>query len=71
MRGHTGGFMSIGQVIIHSKSSNQKINTKSSPETELLGVNDYIPWTLWEKICLLDQGYKIIKNSFIKITKVL
>ena len=29
MRGHTGGIISLGKGIIHSKSSKQKINTRT------------------------------------------
>ena len=41
-RRHTGGVMSMGQVIIHGKSSTQKINTNSSTETELVRASHYI-----------------------------
>jgi hypothetical protein len=37
MRGHTGGAMSFGTGIIHGKASKQKLNTKSSTETEVVG----------------------------------
>ena len=35
MRSHTGGIISLGHGVISSKSSKQKINTKSSTDTEL------------------------------------
>lgn len=34
MKGHTGGVISIGHGIVHQRSSKQKLNTKSSKETE-------------------------------------
>ena len=46
---HTGGIISMGQGIVYGTFSKQKINTKSSTESELVGDSDYIPWTLWEK----------------------
>ena len=49
MRGHTGGAMSMGIGIIQGKASKQKLNTKSSTETEVVGASDYIPWTVWAK----------------------
>ena len=45
-KGHTGGAMSMGQGIFHSKSGKQKLNTKSSTETEVVGASDYLPWTV-------------------------
>jgi hypothetical protein len=35
MRGHTGGAMSFGTGVIHSKASKQRLNTKSSTEIEV------------------------------------
>ena len=39
MRSHTGGATSMGWGVLHSKSSKQKLNTKSSTEAELVGVS--------------------------------
>ena len=47
MRSHTGGVISLGHCIIKSKSSKQKIDTKSSTETELVGASDFILHTMW------------------------
>ena len=64
MRSHTGGLMSFGLGVINTKSSKQKLNTKSSTEAELIGASDYIPWTLWTKWFLNAQGYKVNQNIF-------
>jgi hypothetical protein len=56
MRGHTGGIISLGKGIIHSKLSKHKINTKSSTEAELVGGSDFIPWTLWLRRILNEEG---------------
>ena len=64
MRGHTGWLMSIGIGAIHSKCSKQKLNTKISTETEILGPSDYIPWTLWAKRFSQTQGYVLRNNIF-------
>ena len=37
MRGHTGGLMSFGRGTVHHKCSKQKLNTKSSTESEIVG----------------------------------
>ena len=55
MRGHTGGLMYMGIGEIHNKCSKQKLNAKSSTETEIIGASDYMPWTLWAKRFLQAQ----------------
>jgi hypothetical protein len=64
MRGHTGGVISMGHGVVHGKSSKQKLNTKSSTEAEVVGASDYIPWTLWAKRFLQEQGYNLKRNIF-------
>ena len=46
-RSHTGGTMSFGVGVIHTKSSKQKLNTKSSTEAELVAVSEYLPYHIW------------------------
>ena len=48
-RGHTGGVISVGEGIICTKSSKQKLNAKSSTESEIIGASDFISWTLQQK----------------------
>jgi hypothetical protein len=64
MKGHTGGAMSMGTGLVHSKSSKQKLTTKSSTETEVVGASDYSPWTVWAKRFLKAQGYDLTRNVF-------
>jgi hypothetical protein len=64
MKSHTGGVISLGRGVIMSKSSKQKLNTKSSTEAELVGASDYLPSTIWAKMFLEEQGYEIRENSF-------
>jgi len=59
MRSQTGGCLSFGRGVVHTKSSKQKLNTKSSTEAELVGLSDYIPYTIWMNNFLTAQGYKI------------
>ena len=63
MKGHTGGLMTLGRGIIQGKATKQKLNTKSSTESELVGASDYIPWTVWAKWFLAEQGY-ILKEIY-------
>ena len=43
MRGYTGGLMTMGRGVIQGKTTKQKLNTKSSTETKVVGASDYIP----------------------------
>jgi hypothetical protein len=43
-------------------SSKQKINTKSSCEAELVGVDDAIPMVLWTQQFLKAQGFEVTDN---------
>ena len=66
MKSHTGGAMSLGRGAIMCKSSKQKLNTKSSTEAELVGASDYLPNTIWAKMFLEAQGYKVQENLFLQ-----
>jgi hypothetical protein len=39
MRGHTGGAMSFGWGVVHEKSAKQKLNTKSTTESEVVALS--------------------------------
>ena len=62
MKSHTGGNMSYGLGTLHTKSSKQKLNTKSSTEAELVGVSEYLPYNIWMTNFLEKQGYKPTSN---------
>jgi hypothetical protein len=64
LRSHTGGVISLGHGVITTKSSKQKINTKSSTEAELVGASDFISQTMWTTWFLRDQGYVVESNIF-------
>ena len=57
MKSHTGGAMTLGKGVIYGTSTRQKLNTKSSTEAELVGVNDLMPQVLWTCYFLEAQGY--------------
>ena len=62
MKSHTGSFMTLGKGAIYAKSSKQKINTKSSTEAELVGVDDIMGQALWTRNFLEAQGYQVTEN---------
>ena len=56
MRSHTGGMMTFGKGAVMSISTKQKLNTKSSTEAELVGVDDTLPFNIWSYYFLQWQG---------------
>lgn len=59
MRSHTGVTMSLGKGTVYSMSTRQQINTKSSTEAELVGVNDAMPSIVWTNNFLKGQGITV------------
>jgi len=61
-KSHTGGIMSFGQGAVQAMSRKQKLNTRSSTESELVAADDHASLILWTKLFMEEQGYKIDKN---------
>ena len=59
---HTGGVMTMGRGAIQSLSKKQKLNTKSSCESELVGADDASGAILWTRLFMEAQGYDIEEN---------
>lgn len=55
-RSHSGMCISLGKGSIMTKSSKQKITTKSSTEAELMAVSEELPEAIWINNFLKDQG---------------
>lgn len=49
----------MGTGTVHCKSSKQKLNTRSTTESELVGVSEYLPYTIWKANFWKGQGYEI------------
>ena len=62
MRSHTGGTTILGKGGVYSKSTRQKLNTKSSTEAELVGADNLMPQVLWTQYFMEAQGYGIDDN---------
>ena len=62
MRGHTGMIMTMGKGAIMSASKKQKLNSKSSTESELIGVDDVISQILWGRNFIQSLGYTVEHN---------
>ena len=63
LRSHTGGTMSLGKGSVYSSSIRQKLNTRSSTEAELVGVNDMMGLILWTRNFIEAQEYKVQDNT--------
>ena len=61
-RSHTGATLSFGKGSVYSLSPKQKLNTRSSTEAELVGINDVLSMILWTHLFLESQGYHVTDN---------
>ncbi len=59
MKGQSGAVLMIGDSAVLSRSSKQKLNTRSSTEAELITVDDTLPTVQWAKSFMKDQGYDL------------
>ena len=50
-------------------STKQKLNTRSSTESELVGVDDMMSSILWTRYFLKEQGYKVCDNVIFQDNK--
>jgi hypothetical protein len=57
-RSHTGAVFTLGSGVITSVSTKQKVNTRSSTEAELVGIDDVISKILWTRRFIEAQGFK-------------
>ena len=54
--------MTMGGGAMQTLTRKQKLNSRSSTEAELIGVDDAITQVLWTKLFMEAQGYPIEKN---------
>jgi hypothetical protein len=72
-KSHAGATMSFedGKGAVQSISRKQKLNTRSSTESELVGVDNISVMILWTKLFMEAQGYEIDKNILFQDNKSL
>jgi hypothetical protein len=58
MRSHTGGGLTMGRGFPIVMATKQKLNTRSSTESELVGVDDMMPIIVWSRYFLMAQVKK-------------
>jgi hypothetical protein len=58
-KSHTGVYITLGRGGVFFRSTKQKIVTKSSTESELVGLSDSLGQAIWTRDFLIGQGYKV------------
>ncbi len=58
-KSYTGAAMWLGKGMTITLSCKQKINSKSSTKSEIIGINDGLTHILWTKSFLECQGYNL------------
>jgi hypothetical protein len=59
MKGQSGAILVTDGCALLAKSSRQKVNTRSSTETELIAVDDILLTIQWTKSFMKEQGYDL------------
>ena len=62
MRIQTGGFMTMVTGGEYMQYRKQKLNTKSSTDANLVGVDDVLAQVIWTRYFLKEQVYMIQSN---------
>jgi hypothetical protein len=62
MRSHKGGIMTLGKGAAYTTSTEQKLNTHSSEEAELVAVKNIMPQVLWTRNFLTSQVMNLLDN---------
>jgi len=57
MHSHTGGGLTLGRGLPIVSSTKQKLNTQSSTESDLVGVDNMMPIVHWSCYFLIAQEY--------------
>ncbi len=69
MHGHTGGGLTMGRGFPIVSSTKQKLNTRSSTESKLVGVDDMMSSILWTRYFLKGQRYMKSDNIIFEDNK--
>jgi hypothetical protein len=63
-KSQTGAVMPMGSGAIIAGSAKQKVNSRSSTEAELIGLDVFISKIMWTRHFLEAQGYDVNDNIF-------
>jgi hypothetical protein len=59
MKGQSGAILLAGDCAVLFKSNKQKVNMRSSTESELIAVDVALPTVQWTKNFMMEQGYDL------------
>ena len=59
----------MGRGFPITASKKQKLNTRSSTESEVVGVDDFMPGILWKRIFMKAQDYDVVENIIFQDNK--
>jgi hypothetical protein len=62
MKSHTGAVFTMGKGAVISSATKQKVNSRSSTESELVAMDDKMSKVLWVKRFLEWQGFEVKLN---------
>jgi hypothetical protein len=62
LRGHSGGGLSMGRGFPIVASTKQKLNTRNSTESEIVGADNFMPAICWTRHFMKSQGYTVNDN---------
>ena len=57
MRGHKVGVSTFGIGVLTDNSVKQKMNSRSSNESEVIVNSEYLPYNIWYEKLLESKGY--------------
>jgi hypothetical protein len=69
MQGHSGGGLSLGRGFLIINLTKQKLNTRSSTESEIVGADDFMPAICWTQYFMESQGYQVQDNILFQDNK--
>ena len=69
MRGHYGGGLLLGRGFPIMGSTKQKLNTRSSTKSEVVGADNFMPPICWTRYFLEAQGYCVDGNKLYQDNK--
>jgi hypothetical protein len=62
MHSHTGATISLGTGCPYAISCMQRLNTRSSTKSELVGVENAMSLVIWMQNFLIGQGFDVVDN---------
>jgi hypothetical protein len=69
MRGHSGGGLSLGCGFPIVSSTKQKLNTRSSTDTKIVGADAFMSAICWTRYFMKAQGYGVKDNVLFQDNK--